>query len=382
MTLHGHFDIVGGISGDMALGTLLDALPELEAPLRADLHACGILDHVALEIETANVMGLRVRRAKVTVRDGAPPTRHWHDIRTFLETANCHSEIRDHAIAIFTHLAEAESVCHGVDVEHVHFHEVADWDSLADILGAASLIVRSDIKSWSCSALPIGSGTVMSAHGILPVPAPATVELLKGFVLKSDDELGERVTPTGAAILRHLVIEPMAKPPSGRLMATGTGAGERRLKRYPNILRLLVTDRPEAGVGDMVTRLSFEIDDMTPEELSVALDRIRAHSSIVDAGYQVGIGKKGRMRFSVDVLVASEHTEEAIALCFTETATIGLRVDDQLRRVLRRLDGPPGVKRVARPGGNTAKIESDVVATVPTLKARRRNSDAVERNEP
>lgn len=382
MTLHGHFDIVGGISGDMALGALLDAFPHLEEPLRADLRACGILDHAELQVTTSSVMGLRVRRARVGVLNGAPPTHHWRDIRAFLERADCQSDIRVHALAIFTHLAEAEALCHGVDVDDVHFHEIADWDSLADIVGVASLIVRSGIKGWSCSALPLGNGTVRSAHGILPVPVPATAELLKGFRFGHDDEQGERVTPTGAAILRHLVIEPKAGPPVGWLSTTGTGAGERRLARHPNILRLLVSELSEQGEGDMITRLAFDIDDMTPEEISVALDRIRAQPGILDAGYQVGIGKKGRMRFSVDVLVAGGHEEEAIMLCFAETATIGLRVESHLRRVLMRLHGPSGIKRVARPGGNTAKIESDLVATEPTLKARRLKSGAVERNEP
>lgn len=382
MTFHGHFDVVGGISGDMALGALLDAFPHLEDPLRADLRAFRILDHVGLDVATATVMGLRVNRVRVSQRDGAPPTHHWREIRAFLEAADGRPDIRAHALAIFTHLAEAEAYCHGVGIDEVHFHEIADWDSLADIVGVASLVARSEVKSWSCSTLPQGSGTVMSAHGLLPVPAPATVELLKGFSFGSDTEPGERITPTGAAILRHLVFAPEAGSPGGRLRATGTGAGERRLKRCPNILLLLVTERPEEGDGDMVTRLSFEIDDMTPEELSVALERIRAQPGILDAGYQVGVGKKGRMRFSVDVLVASGHEDGAIALCFSETATIGLRVDRHLRRVLMRLHGPDGIKRVARPGGNTAKIESDLVAATPTLRARRRKSGAVERNEP
>lgn len=381
MTFHGYFDAVGGISGDMALGALLDAFPHLEEPLRADLAACGILEHISLDLENAEVMGLRVRRARVTVRGDAPPTHHWHDIRAFLEAADCHPEVRGHALAIFGRLAAAEAICHGVDIEDVHFHEVADWDSLADIVGVASLVVRCGIGGWSCGSLPLGSGTVASAHGILPVPAPAAAELLKGFDLRQDDEPGERVTPTGAAILRHLVAG-SGGAPSGRLTAVGTGAGERRFRKTPNILRLFVTETPEAGEGDVVTRLSFEIDDMTPEEISVALDRIRAHPGILDAGYHVGIGKKGRMRFSVDVLTSSEHTEAAIALCFAETATIGLRIDEHVRRVLRRLDATPGFKRVARPGGATAKIESDIAAATPTLKARRRMSADIERDEP
>lgn len=381
MSLHGHFDVVGGISGDMALGAMLDAFPELEGALRSDLEACGVLAHVDLTVASGKVMGLMARQVTVGVIPGAPPTHHWHDIRSFLETSNGPPAVRDRAVAIFSGLAEAEAICHGVAVDDVHFHEIADWDSLADIVGIASLTVRSGISSWSCGALPLGNGTVMSAHGLLPVPAPAISQLIKGFRLAADDEQGERVTPTGAAILRHLVADPKAAPPGGWLAATGVSAGQRRLLKRPNILRLFVTEAPEDGVGNMVARLSFEIDDMTAEELSLALDRIRQPPWVLDAGYQVGFGKKGRMRFCVDVLGQAEHAEELIGLCFAETSTIGLRADTCQRRVLTRLEAPDGIKRVKRPGGDTAKIESDSLAAVPTLKARRQMSGGVERDE-
>ena len=381
MTLHGHFDVAGGISGDMAMGVLLDAFPALESGLRADLAACGVLAHVDIDISTTKVMGLVARHISVSVASDAPPTHHWRDIRAFIETSACPAPVRDRAIAIFTLLAEAEAVCHGVPVDDVHFHEIADWDSLADIVGIASLIERSGIRSWSCSDLPRGNGTVSTAHGLLPVPAPATAELLKGFRLFADDELGERITPTGAAILKHLVTAPMASAPGGQLKQIGTSAGKRRLEKRPNILRLFVTEAEQAGHGDLVARLSFEIDDMTAEELSIALDRIRQSELVLDAGYQVGFGKKGRMRFTIDVLGRADRQEELIALCFSETSTIGLRIDTSTRRVLPRLDAPAGTKRVARPGGDTAKIESDSLAQTPTLKARRKLTRDVERDD-
>ncbi len=381
MSLHGHFDVVGGISGDMSLGAMLDAFPELEGDLRSDLDACGVLPHVTIEVASTKVMGLVVRQAKVSVVPGAPPTHHWHDIRAFIENSACPPAVRDRAIAIFTGLAEAEAVCHGVAVDDVHFHEIADWDSLADIVGVASLIERCGVASWSCGALPLGNGTVMTAHGLLPVPAPATAELLKGYRLTADDELGERITPTGAAILRHLVTDPGAASAGGWLKATGVATGQRRLVKRPNILRLFVTETAEVGVGDLVQRLSFEIDDMTAEELSISLERIRQSEWVLDAGYQVGFGKKGRMRFTVDVLGRADHGEDLVALCFAETSTIGLRVDTCQRRVLTRLPAPEGAKRVRRPGGDTAKVESDRLASVPTLKARRRRVRDVEQDE-
>lgn len=382
MPLHGHFDVVGGISGDMTLGAFIDALPHLEQSLRDDLSAFGVLDHVTLTIRKERVMGLHVTRIDVEVASDAPPTHHWHDIRAFINRADANPKVKMLAIDIFTHLAEAEAQCHGVPVDHVHFHEIADWDSLADIIGIASCVVHSGIESWSCSALPPGSGRVKTAHGLLPVPAPATVLLLRGFELSNDDEAGERITPTGAAVLKTLVSTPKAAAPSGWLNEIGISAGARSLAQKPNILRLFVSEVAIDKRGDTVTRLSFDIDDMTAEELSVALDQIREAPFVLDAGYHVGFGKKGRMRFCIEVLGIAGQENNLIDLCFAETSTIGLRIDDCHRRVLERLDAPENVKRVRRPNGVTAKIESDSLAATKTLNDRRTHSrDTEQQNE-
>ncbi|WP_319410887.1 LarC family nickel insertion protein [uncultured Cohaesibacter sp.] len=379
MPLHGHFDVVGGISGDMTLGAFLDAFPHLEQGLRKDLAEFGISDHVELTVRKDKVMGLQVTRVDVDVATDAPPTHHWRDIRAFISNASANPDVKALAIAIFAHLAEAEAICHGVDVEKVHFHEVADWDSLADIIGVASCVIGSGIESWSCSALPPGSGRVQMAHGLLPVPAPATCQLLKGFEMSQDDEEGERITPTGAAILKTLVTTPRASAPAGWLGELGVSAGSKSLVRQPNILRLFVSDISIDKRGDMVTRLSFDIDDMTAEEMSLALDRIRQAPFVLDAGYHVGFGKKGRMRFCVEILGIAGHGDSLIELCFAETSTIGLRVDECRRSILERLDAPENVKRVRRPNGVTAKTESDSLAQISGLKDRRATSRETER---
>ena len=283
------------------------------------------------------------------------------------------------ALSIFGALAAAEAACHGVDVEEVHFHEIADWDSLADIVAAASLVATSGAATWSVADLPIGSGRALTQHGPVPIPAPATARLLEGFAVFDDGVAGERVTPTGAAILRSLSPSQAARP-AGALLRTGVGAGTRDLPGVANICRLLVLETA-APHGDAVSEIAFEIDDMTPEEISVALDRIREGAGVVDAGYTLGYGKKGRARYAVTVLARAEAADGAADLCLAETSTLGVRIGRAARRVLARAPGEfEGVrtKTATRPAGRTAKAESDDLADVQTLKARRAVAHAAE----
>jgi len=159
----------------------------------------------------------------------------------------------------------------------VQFHEIADWDSLMDVVAAGSLAAALEKATFSVSELPRGSGLVRTRHGLLPVPAPATAALLVGFRWRDDGIGGERVTPTGAAVLRHLVGLQFAerRPAPGRLAAIGTGAGTRDLPGMPNVLRVLVLEANEIVEAVAVAILSFDIDDMTGEEIGVATTRLR-----------------------------------------------------------------------------------------------------------
>jgi pyridinium-3,5-bisthiocarboxylic acid mononucleotide nickel chelatase len=278
--------------------------------------------------------------------------------------------VRDHAVGIFKHLAEAEAEVHGIAVADVAFHEVGAWDSIADIVAAACLIVATGATTWSVGALPLGSGRVTTAHGLLPVPAPATAILLRGFEMLDDGIAGERVTPTGAAILRHLRDTAGTTPPSRRVMGrSGLGFGMRKLAGVSNCLRVLVFDDVAAGAGGSHRELGvieFEVDDQSPEDLAMGLDRLRAHKDIFDVVQMPVFGKKGRMMMHVRVLARSDAIDDAIAACFRETTTIGLRhhvvSGAALPRDIREIevDGATvRVKRVDRPGGRTAKAEAD-----------------------
>jgi len=386
MSLHVHMDAPGGVAGDMFLAAMLDAFPDLEDALRRDLADAGISEHAKLEWKPILKSGFAARHVQFDIDKTAPPTRHWRDIREMLTRSRLEPEIRDKALAMFVHLAEAEAASHAIPIDDVHFHELADWDSLGDFVGAASLIVRSGVGSWSCGAIPLGSGFVQTEHGRLPVPVPAVTALLKGFPLAQDDAAGERVTPTGAAILKELIAKPGARAPAGVLLANGTGAGTRHLSGVPNIFRVLVLQIAEQAselISDHVQRITFEIDDMTPEEMGVALDLIRANAAVLDAGFTLGFGKKGRPRFAVDVIAKSRSADDVARVCFRETSTIGLRISDVERRVLPRVEttaGPLRAKQSDRLGVITAKVESDDLAGISSLAERRRIARNAERS--
>jgi uncharacterized protein (TIGR00299 family) protein len=384
VTLHVHLDPVGGISGDMFAAAMLDAFPDLESALTSDLAAAGVLEHVRISHARGSANGLAARVFTVEPLAGDPrPTEHYREIRALLQASALDAAVRGRAITIFDLLADAEAAVHGVARDDVHFHEIADWDSIADVVTAASLIERCGARSWSCSSVPVGHGLVNTAHGLLPLPAPAAARLLEGFATHVDEHPGERATPTGAAILRHLMANNTQPRPAGTLARSGTGCGTRRFEGLPNVLRALVLQAQAVDahrpLRDQIGVVAFEVDDMTPEELAVALDRLRACAGVVDASHQTRFGKKGRTQFAVQLLCEPQAVEAVAAACFTETSTLGLRVDITSRLILRRsadaleLEGARyPVKRAFRPDASvTAKVESDALASLPGLHSRR-----------
>lgn len=374
---HVHLDPLGGIAGDMFAAALLDARPELGPLVERALRAAGLPETVAVKVEAGRNGGLAGRRFVVEVENPNEPSGEFGRIRKQLLESDLPGPTRDRALAIYGALAEAEARVHGVPVDEVHFHELADWDSFADIVAAAALIEAVGAASWSASPLPLGGGTVRTHHGLLPVPAPATAILLEGLPVRDDGLPGERVTPTGAAILRTL--RPAPRPPTTGLVlaATGHGLGTRELRGVPNVLRAVLfrtaTVEAPAGEVDTVGVVRFEVDDQTGEDLAIGLDRLRALPGVLDVGWWAATGKRGRLVAAVQLLCTPAALEEAIAACFAETATIGLRWRLETRRVLPRaaveveVDGTAlPVKRVRRPGGAvTAKVEARALEAEP-----------------
>ena len=313
-------------------------------------------------------------------------THHHHrrfaDIRAWLGESGLSGPVTGRATAIFTILAEAEAEVHGIEVADVTFHEVGAWDSVADIVCAAWLIESLEPVSWSSAPLPLGGGLVRTAHGMLPVPAPAAALLLRGFPSRHDGVDGERVTPTGAAILRHLEPAFDLAGLEGRIARTGHGFGSRRLPGMSNVLRALVLEPPApAGAwrDETIGVCSFEVDDQTAEDLAVGLDRLRAADGVLDVVQTPVFGKKGRMAASVRVLARLAVRERLIERCFAETATLGVRWQTVRRAALEREEAvadvagePVRIKRAHRAGGEvTVKAEMDDVASADGGRAAR-----------
>ena len=406
-----HLDLVGGISGDMFVAALADALPALEALVLAELAAVRPVGAGTAEFHDAASGGLQARRFGLAGAaghagvggvagdrsggtglhgngDAHGGTSH-ASLRRQLDAAALTAPTRTHALALLALLAEAEARVHGIAIDAVHFHELADWDSLLDLVAAGCIAGALDGAQWSASAPPLGGGTVHTAHGVLPVPTPATVQLLTGYPWREDGIGSERVTPTGAAILRHLVpvTACAAHRDGGRLRAVGCGAGTRELAGMPNILRALVFDRTPTPGGDVVAIVEFDVDDMTGEEIAAAADRLRAEHGVIDVSFGNRVGKKARPVVDFRLLVAPHATEAVVHACFVETSTLGLRVREERRRLVARADamvavgaGPLQVKLARRPDGTrTAKAAHDDVASAPGLAARREMRAAGER---
>jgi uncharacterized protein (DUF111 family) len=239
--------------------------------------------------------------------------------------------------------------------------------------------------------LPLGGGQVRTAHGMLPVPAPATSALLAGYDWHDDGLAGERVTPTGAAILRHLVAPGACgkRAVTGRLLGVGAGAGTRTLPGKPNIVRALVFEPTEAPFAadidaDVVTVHEFDVDDMTGEEIALAADRLRAVAGILDVSLASRVGKKGRLATEFRVLAQPAAATGVAQACFTETSTLGLRVREERRHVLRRTEvataAGVSVKLAQRPGGvTTGKAAHDDLASESLDARRQAGAAAVQR---
>ena len=414
--MHIRMDPVGGIAGDMFAAAVLDAWPELEPALVVALERAGLdaiatverLDHADDALAGSRFVVHETSRASDEPHghDGVRPGHGEHpahpehrgrgpgqgpghgiggqaagahhlyrDIRALLDRSDLEAGVRGRAQDMFARLAAAESVVHGVPVDDVSFHEVGAFDSIADIVSAAWLIERLG-ASWSCGPLPVGQGRVETAHGRLPIPAPATVELLRGMVVDQDMHHGERITPTGAAIVAHLApsFEPLAGPM--RLDRSGTGFGTSRLPGTSNVLRLLAFEplgSLDAGVHrERIAVCEFEIDDQTGEDLALALDRLREHAGVLDVSSHAMNGKKGRLTVHVRILAGLAAVESVIGSCFLETTTLGVRWHEVSRVALARtsakvmVDGRPvRVKSARRPGAvRTSKAEIDDLAPV------------------
>ena len=374
--MHIQLDTLGGIAGDMFIAAVLDAWPELTEGLLDAIRAGGLPADWTVGLVEHRDHILAGKRFAVAGPEHSAHRNHvrhvdYRAIASGLRRAPLDARVCERALAIMELLAQAEAEVHGVSVDAVTFHEVGGWDSIADIVGAAFAVETLAPSSWSVGPIPLGGGRVSTAHGAMPVPAPATTVLLKGFTLIDDGIRSERVTPTGAAILGYL--RQVLGPPAPftlrpmKLDRSGTGFGTRVLPGISNMLRILAFDSPSGtGTDERIGELHFEIDDQTAEDLAIGLESLRNLDGVLDVLQMPAVGKKGRMVTHVQVLCRQQALRQVIDACFIETTTIGIRWTATARAVLERTvsavetDGRfMAVKIATRPGGQQS-VKADI----------------------
>ncbi len=328
----GYFDCFSGAAGDMILAAMISAGLAEEA-LRADLSKLK-LPKFDLEIRRVNKQGFAAVKVDVRVAEERGH-RHLPQILELIDRCDLVPRIKERARGVFSRLAEAEAKVHGTTQDKVHFHEVGAVDAIVDVVGAAIGIERLGLEQIVSSPIPTGNGSVSCQHGVMPVPAPATAELLVGAPLAACEEPGELTTPTGAAILTSLAVS-YGGPPAMRLDRIGYGAGTREGKTRPNLLRLLIGESIEAGgFQDEVLILEANLDDSTGEVVGHAAEALFGAGAL-DVFTTAIAMKKGRPGVLLSVIVAPEKAEACEEVLFGQTTTFGVRRHRCTRRKLER----------------------------------------------
>lgn len=327
-----YFDCFAGIAGDMTLGALL----ELGFPIEALMEGLAALPLTGYTVASTPVerQGVAGTAFSVTLTEEDQPHRHYDGIAALIEQAPLKERVKTTAQRIFRKLAEAEAKVHGVPLPQVHFHEVGGVDSIVDIVGTAIGLDYLGIDRVYASGLPYGSGFVQTAHGRLPVPAPATAELMKGIPSLGHVGAGERVTPTGAAIVAALA-QGFGPPPDFTPEAIGYGAGQKDFPDLPNLLRLVLgrTEAPEESAEVLV--IETHIDDMVPELFGYLMERLFAAGALDVALAPIQM-KKNRPGTCLTVIARAGDLKLLSGLILSESTAIGLRYYPVRRVTLAR----------------------------------------------
>jgi uncharacterized protein (TIGR00299 family) protein len=352
----GWLDLAAGASGDMLLGALVDAGVPLEAV--ADAVAALPVEEVRLDTESVTRHGLGATRVHVHAPD-SPHHRTWPDVRAILAGAALAPAVRDGALAVFERLAVAEGRVHRISPDEVHFHEVGALDALADVVGVIAGFAHLQLTRLAASPVALGSGSARGAHGVVPIPGPAVLELLQGIPVVAGAVPAEMCTPTGAALVAQLVDDWTTLPPM-RVERVGAGAGGRDPVELPNVVRLVLGSEAAAAAGSPVV-LETNVDDLDPRLWPGVLDTLFA-AGASDAWLTPILMKKGRPAHMLSALCRPEAVPAVQAAVFAATSSIGLRIVPVGKVALERtqatvavLGGRVGVK-IATDGGRTVNV--------------------------
>lgn len=349
-----YIDCIAGASGDMLLGALIDAgLPP--AALENELAKLHLADfQLSFSKVSKNAFG--ATKVDVHARDDAPE-RHLKEIREIVENSGVSATVKERALRVFTRICEVEGGIHGMPVDEVHLHEVGGVDAIVDVIGVLAGFEMLGIQRVVVSPLPMGRGFVNGAHGRIPLPAPATIGLLKGVPVYGSPIEKELVTPTGAALLVELA-DAWGPLPAMTLREVGYGAGTRDLV-IPNVVRILLGDSVSTGpwLSETITVLETHLDNDRGETIGHACQRLMAEGALDVVSIPAQM-KKDRPAHVVKVLAKPEDADRLEGILFEETSTLGIRRADTRRDALpRHFDtvetrfGPITVKIARLPGG-------------------------------
>lgn len=339
-----YFDCFTGISGDMCLGALIDAGVNRDL-LECDLRKIHLQDW-KLVVTRENSYGINGTRVSIITQEDHQPHRCLSDLKNLILNSPLPEEVKANSLRVFLRLAEAEGKVHGIPAEQVHFHEVGAVDSIIDVVGTSLALHYLEVDRVVCSPVPPGKGFIRCRHGVLPVPAPATAELLKGIPLAGRDVEGELVTPTGAAIATTFS-SAFNCLPEMKVNALGYGLGSTDLG-IPNFLRVFLGDTASKGTAyqtETISIIETNIDDMNPEFNGHIMERLMENGAL-DVFISPAYMKKNRPGYQLTVISRPEKKESLTKILFEETTTLGLRHREEIMAMLDRC-----TKEVITPNG-------------------------------
>ncbi len=348
-----YLDLISGISGDMFLSSLIDiGLPVSEIE--------NIVSEFGIKIRTEKDKRHGISGTKIDIEcKDQKEERSFKEIREMILKSSADKGLKKKAIEVFEIIARAEAEVHGCSIEEVHFHEIGGIDSIVDIFGVLYGIEYLGIEKVICSAVPLGTGTIRTSHGILPVPAPATLVILKDIPVYGTGINTELVTPTGAALIRYLS-DGFGPPPPMRIKKIGYGIGKKEIRERPNLLRIILGDYGFLKDTDTVSILETNLDDAIPEYLGYLMEKLFEKGAL-DVAYVPGYMKKNRPGFLIKVISPPEKTEELTDILFKETGTAGIRhtfcFRKRLPRKIKKIETPWGivkVKEIEEPDGSVS----------------------------
>jgi hypothetical protein len=326
-----YFDCYSGVAGDMILAALLD----LDLDLDRWLSSLNGLSVSGWEVRFDRVIrqGITGMKVDIVVSD-KQPHRHLKDISEIIEGSDLSVNVKNNALKTFTILAEAEAKVHRCDVEKVHFHEVGAVDAIVDIVGTCLALDQLNVGEIYASPVGVGKGMSKCNHGPMPLPPPATLEILRGCPLHFHDVETELATPTGTALLKALCYFELP-PPGVSLLKVGSGAGSKEITKLPNLLRALLLSAEKTMETDSALVLETNIDDMNPEIYPYVVERLLDEGAM-DAFLAPLVMKKGRPGVMLSVLCSPELKSKMIDVIYRETSTLGIRISSVERLKLPR----------------------------------------------